>query len=668
MRRITLFLFMLFIMMVGTISNAFAADPDLKNDFTLVKSISWGVGDDITRDTDNKLSIRAYETGNKKQQDLYAITAPTDAVGWIGVQLTNSQDGKGWWNRTNQGLWSYNATRSAAVYNDELTTGYLVVFTCSDNASNVMTLTNGNGNPDGPFSFVESEDGKSYYCTITAETGAYVGFCGNKSKGYIKTISIYKPLKAAIQSSYKVIYVDENGNELKESTSYQGVAGASISLTAADKANIELNDVVYVYSSDDTDGITVSEDGSTVVTVVFHKARNFTYTVNEVCGETTVRSTEGTSYETAKVIVPFRKFNVVDGVLYEKSNINKEYNYSFTLIEDGQVENLAYTKTDVENVVFISEGEDIKGLTPCNSTNTGIRSSNSSSAYAGKGKVKITTLSAGTYTLTAYLYDASKSPNSHFIFSAGDTQIADLNCTVVNIQGLSSEEFTLDKETPIYLEKIGGNNLGLDLIYITGDGETVPVESIDVVIGPTGYATLYYNDTNLEIPAGVTATTYTIAEDNVTLNESKVYTVGNVIPAGEAVVLQGAANTYSFDIVATEATPDANNLLIGTDELTTFEEDGYKFYMLSNGIYGIGFYLQNESGNSIANDEHKAFLRVAEATASKAFFSLGGEATAINSVATAKKETKGVFDLQGRRVDNPVKGLYIMNGKKVVIK
>lgn len=668
MRRITLFLFMLFIMMVGTISNAFAADPDLENDFTLVKSISWGVGDDITRDINNKLSIRAFETGNNRQQDLYAVTAPTDAVGWIGVQLTNSQDGKGWWNRSGQGLWSYNATRSAAVYNDELTTGYLVVFTCSDNASNVMTLTNGYGNPDGPFSFVQSEDGKSFFCTITAETGAYVGFCGNKSKGYIKTINIYKPQKAVVQASYTVKYVDENGNELKESTTYDGVAGTSISLSAADKANIEMNNVVYVYSSDDTNGMTISEDGSTVVTVVFRVAEVWNYTVNEDCNGTIVRNTIGQGVEGTTIKVPYRRYNVVDGVLYEKGATNKEYNHSFSLNEDGKEVNLAYTATETTDVVFLSEGEDIPGLSRCNSSNTGIRSSNSASAYAANGKVKITTLAAGTYKIVAGIYDASSTHDSHWIFLAGEEQVADLNCTVVNLQELSSEEFTLEKETAIYLGQGGANNRGLDYVYITGNGGTVDVESIEVTIGAAKYATLYYGDTSLEVPAGVTATTYTIAEDNVTLVESKVYTVGNVIPAGEAVVLQGAANTYSFDIVATEATPDANNLLIGTDELTTFEEDGYKFYMLSNGIYGIGFYLQNESGNSIANDEHKAFLRVAEATASKAFFSLGGEATAINSVATAKKETKGVFDLQGRRVDNPVKGLYIMNGKKVVIK
>ena len=559
------------------------------------------------------------------------------------------QTGTSWLMRSD-GLYQFNSGGRAFGLKD-CTAGQIITITASGdpNVSTNATLKNASN--------------ETFVYTVTADGG--VKFTPARYL-YFYTIDVEDP--AADNVSYTVKFVDANGNSIKDDATYDDAPGATIAVSDGDKANIEFEGVTYIYDSDDAEGQTVAEDGSTVITVKFRVGEIWSYSVNEVCGEAVARNTSGEAVENTTIKMPYRRYNVVDGVLYEKGVTNKEYNHYFTLAEDGTEVNLAYTATETTDVVFLSEGEDIPGLSRCNSSNTGIRSSNSASAYAANGKVKITTLAPGTYKIVAGIYDASSNHDSHWIFLAGEEQVADLNCTVVNLQELSSEEFTLEKETAIYLGQGGANNRGLDYVYITGNGGTVDVESIEVTIGAAKYATLYYGDTSLEVPAGVTATTYTIAEDNVTLVESKVYTVGNVIPAGEAVVLQGAANTYSFDIVATEATPDANNLLIGTDELTTFEEDGYKFYMLSNGIYGIGFYLQNESGNSIANDEHKAFLRVAEATASKAFFSLGGEATAINSVATAKKETKGVFDLQGRRVDNPVKGLYIMNGKKVVIK
>lgn len=481
MKKFTQSLFVMLAMMVGTVTNAFAADPDL-SDYTLLKSVTWGEGDDITRDANNALAITAYETGNKKQQTLYAITAPAEAVGWVGVQLTNSQDGKGWWNRSGQGLWSYNATRSAAVYGDDLTTGCVVVFTCSDAAANVMTLTNGNGEPDGPFTFVTSEDGKSYYCTITAAKDAYIGFCGNRSKGYIKSISVYKPNNAVVLTTYTVRYVDTEGNELKEAVTYEGIAGTEIAMTDADKANIIVGEDTYIYESNDAEGKFVEEDGSTVITAVFHKAQNFTYKVNEVANGTVVRTTEGVAFETATVKVPYRKFNVVDGVLYTKDATNKEYNHSFVLTQEGQEVNLEYTAMETTDVVYLSEGEDIEGLTPCTSANTAIRSSNSASAYAAEGDVKFVTLSPGTYKLVAYIHDASKSPDSHWVFKAGENQIADLNCTTVNIQELSSEEFTLTENTPIYIAQGGGANMGVDLVYITGDGEAVAEEPVSPVM------------------------------------------------------------------------------------------------------------------------------------------------------------------------------------------
>lgn len=532
-------------------------------------------------------------------------------------------------------------------------------------AGQIITITaTGDPNVETNATLKSSSNG-TYVYTVTADGG--VRFRPARYL-YFYTVSVEDP--SADNVSYTVKFVDQEGNSIKDDASYDDAPGATISVSDVDKANVEFNGVTYIYESDDAEGQTVAEDGSTVITVKFRVAEMWSYTVNEVCGEAIARSTVSEGVENTTIKLPYRRYNVVDGVLYMKDVTNKEYNYSFALNENGKEENLAYTATDITDVVYLTEGEDIPGLTRCTTSNTGIRSSNSSSAYLpeGKGKIKLVTLAPGTYKITAGIYDASSTHNSHWYFFAGDEQVADLNCTTINFQELSSDEFTLETQTAIYLGEGGYSNRGVDFIYITGTGNAEEVESIDVEIGSAGYASLYYSDTNLEVPTGVTATTYTIAEDNVTLNESKVYTVGNVIPAGEAVVLKGAANTYAFDIVATEAVADANNVLEGTDEDTTFEEDGYKFYMLSNGTYGVGFYLQNADATTLTNGAHKAYLKVPAASAAKAFFALDGEVTEINSVTIVEKEIKGVFDLQGRRVDNPVKGLYIMNGKKVVIK
>ena len=197
-------------------------------------------------------------------------------------------------------------------------------------------------------------------------------------------------------------------------------------------------------------------------------------------------SKNGTDWE--RVTVP-HSYNAVDGQLYTKDATSKEYNYSFQLTQDYQVENIAYSAVSgVDNVVFLTEGEDVEGLTPCNSPNTAIRSSNSASAYA-TADTKIAVLSPGTYKLHAIIYDASKSPDSHWIFMAGETQIADFHCTTVNIQEFDSEEFTVAETCDLIMAAAGSNTMGLDALYITGNGSVTT--GINSVNGTAEKAVIY---------------------------------------------------------------------------------------------------------------------------------------------------------------------------------
>ena len=170
-------------------TNIYAADPDLASDYTLVRSASFGSG--ATLAGTETCAYKAWN-GSYGYQDLTVLTAPEDAAGWIALQSSN-WNGMGWMDRSSKGLWCRKNQRAGAVFGDDLATGWLVVFECSQTASNVLTLTNGTGDPDGTFTYAASEDGNTYYCTITAATDAYVGFCGIGQQGYITSISVYKP-------------------------------------------------------------------------------------------------------------------------------------------------------------------------------------------------------------------------------------------------------------------------------------------------------------------------------------------------------------------------------------------------------------------------------------------------------------------------------------------
>ena len=154
-----------------------------------------------------------------------------------------------------------------------------------------------------------------------------------------------------------------------------------------------------------------------------------------------------------------------------------------------------------------------------------------------------------------------------------------------------------------------------------------------------------------------------MSENTVTL--TKVTTV----PAGTGVVLKGEAKDYSIPVTASSET--AKGSLEGSaTEATAYDKfSGYKLYMLKK----VGNNAQFVPMTSGSLAKGKAYLKIAQENtgsgAAKAFSVLfADELTGIQSVNSDETKVNGIYDLQGRKVSQPAKGLYIVNGMKVVIK
>ncbi len=206
-------------------------------------------------------------------------------------------------------------------------------------------------------------------------------------------------------------------------------------------------------------------------------------------------------------------------------------------------------------------------------------------------------------------------------------------------------------------------------------------EMLPITITSAGYSTLYYSDKDIELPStgdGMTVRAYTMTFDGKKISEGDEFVSGDKIPAGTAVVLEEynheaitfEAKAYAPTIVAN---PTVENFLYGFDDDTDLElvfgAEGQKFYKLSGSPSGvIGFYWAKENGAPFVSVAHKAALVLPADAASgiRGFDLADGTATAIKNVETSAAADGKIYDLQGRRVMNAQKGIYIINGKKVI--
>ena len=210
------------------------------------------------------------------------------------------------------------------------------------------------------------------------------------------------------------------------------------------------------------------------------------------------------------------------------------------------------------------------------------------------------------------------------------------------------------------------------------------------------YYTTLYVDFPFQIKGDVKA--YTIegveaknADGYYFAKVKKLAQQGDVVPAQTAVVLEcNSTNPVDNQLLPTgdEAPVTSNNRLCGTffgsaiNGLTVKDGAGNDYNVTHDNIRAfnintadsrnpIGFYKVKNNVTNIPGN--KAFLVLTSTEAQAKSFVLefeDGGTTGIETIENSKNSTDdGVYyDLQGRRVENPTRGIYIVNGKKVVIK
>ena len=170
----------------------------------------------------------------------------------------------------------------------------------------------------------------------------------------------------------------------------------------------------------------------------------------------------------------------------------------------------------------------------------------------------------------------------------------------------------------------------------------------NAVVGEAGYAT-FSSIMNVDL-TGVTGYAAKYDGSKIVLTEITTY------PAGAAIIIKADQGNYSLTNI--ESADEVDSDLNVSDG--SVAGDG-TIYVLAKGGSGVGFYKLATGGKVPAG---KAYLKIAGGS-SREFIAINNEATAIKSVETVKANG-AVYNLAGQQVKNAQKGIYIVNGKKVI--
>ena len=267
----------------------------------------------------------------------------------------------------------------------------------------------------------------------------------------------------------------------------------------------------------------------------------------------------------------------------------------------------------------------------------------------------------------------------------------------------SGEVAYLLAEGKVLGEQVWGQQLGEDLYPVPGsDNKVIKAAQGDKdANGNDTYWATFSNQTNdvtLSVPSESGRTLYvynaTVSAGKMTLtqrSDNQVAKEEGVLLKTDGEYVNAKANETNE---LTKASSDDNLLVATPAEATTVTADaGYKLYRLTyknaTTKEDLGFYLSvdkdnnSNDGTSLKATPGKAYLQVYEddakdpsstALARSFVFGSDNETTGIEGITIIGTDLQrhntheGIFDLQGRKISTPTKGIYIKNNKKVIIK
>lgn len=488
------------------------------------------------------------------------------------------------------------------------------------------------------------------YNTVT------IGFTrsGGTPSAALTSIRIAEEEQTVTNADYTINYIYDE-------TTVKSVEGTS---TVDATINAELPFTVDGQKYFAADGATTSItliDGENILNVNLRKANEYVYSVQNNFG-TSIAS--GTYIEGESAInVYWSKYVEDNGVWYECDETS--YGVSITGTLDKTVN---YTTPSNFSYFIECENMNVSRSPAASDTGTG---------YSGGKTVRhysssywwTPALPGGVYSLTIPYKNNNSSDGTIYIYLRdSEGNLTETGLSIVGAKQssgtISAEGISIPAGSSLVLNNTTAynSNVLMDYVALTKTADytvTAAVTSIGCATFCSPYALDFSNATSIK------AYTAKVGDDG-----KITFTNVKTVAAGEGVLLKskdGKEAEEEIPVIAS-AEANANNDFVGIPETVQLAQTAYGAtnYILSIVDNKLGFYMVNTNGSWCKGGT--AYLKVSSAKA-RAFYSLDNDTTtAISDELVETESDAAVFNLNGQRVTAPQKGLYIVNGKKVVVK
>ena len=624
------------------------------------------------------LSSIKNETGNLKSATLK-------------VTINSTGDGK---NVTQLGIFGYNGsqdwTGATLTYNNLSNSGANALGYTVDYSGSYPILDANSQNLGGGANAVVSVSAVTYVQSAITANRDYVSFAVSNNSIRTTNLNVTATLElvfsSATATTYTIEFKNAGGNELKSAVNYDIFEGESFTASASDMASFFNSDFTkkYVYASGNETKTAVAEASSNVITLVFDETDNaqYTYSVNAIGSLTKEGIATATIFEGQTTTIYYNKYIQDESGNWHFTNTNgnsgNSISYGVSVSGAGST-NKTFSAADITDFI---EVENMNKSRNWATEGTATRASNGKAPRIAQNGYAFTEpiAAGGTFTITLGGRGVANGATVDLYVGTKKNSTSVENMTQKGtfsswsnggIAEISIENVVLEPGQVIVLKNPSESNncyVEADYIYIKKTADyTIPV----AVAENKEFAT-FNSDYALDFTNVSDIIAYT-AKVSANGSEVTMTKVEGKVPANTGLLIRKAQNEateVSADVPVVASAAAVDNDFIAVTAANCDEGQEYKtvtkgFILATlNGVQD--FYKANSTeGTKVAKG--KAYLPATGATASRMMMKFGEYTTGISEMRTVTVDNN-VYNMNGVRVAQPQKGLYIVNGKKVVIK